>query len=57
MSMLSFVLLFLALVVGAILVRAMSLRLRQMRQERLKAHLDWVNPEPTHAGRRRRARR
>jgi hypothetical protein len=32
--------------VALVLARALSARRVQTRQERLKAHLDWVNPTP-----------
>ena len=35
-----------ALVIATVLFRLLSVRLREARQERLKAHLDWVNPIP-----------
>jgi hypothetical protein len=35
-----------ACAVALVLARALSARLLQSRQERLKAHLDWVNPTP-----------
>jgi hypothetical protein len=32
--------------VALVLARTLSARLVQSRQQRLKAHLDWVNPTP-----------
>jgi hypothetical protein len=46
-----------AISVGAVLMRASGARLVQVRQDRLKAHLDWVNPEPVSSRRRRPIRR
>lgn len=45
----AFFLLFVAVVASGILafvVRAVVIRLLEIRDERLKRHLDWVNPEP-----------
>jgi len=47
----------LACFVAAVLVKVLSLRLVQWRQERLKAHLDWVNPMPQTSRKRGLARR
>lgn len=46
-----------AVAVALILVRAVSTRLVQSRHERLKAHLDWVNPVPQTRRKRALARR
>lgn len=46
-----------AMVVSAVLARTLSRRLVQSRQERLKAHLDWVNPVPQTSRKRGLARR
>jgi flagellar biosynthesis protein FlhB len=35
-----------AALIASILVRAVSAKLLQARQERLKANLDWINPIP-----------
>lgn len=46
-----------ALAVSALLAKTVAKRLVQSRQERLKAHLDWVNPVPQTSRRRGLARR
>lgn len=45
------------LAVFAVLARTVSRRLVQARGERLKAHLDWVNPAPQTSRKRGLARR
>jgi hypothetical protein len=44
-------------VVGVTLVRSLAARRVQARQDRLKEHLDWVNPVPQTSRRRTVARR
>jgi hypothetical protein len=45
-----------ACAVALVLARAVSARLVLARQERLKAHLDWVNPAPATPRKRRLSR-
>jgi hypothetical protein len=47
------IVLFSGLGVAAVLGRTLSARLVQTRQERLKAHLDWVNRTPQTSRKRR----
>ena len=42
-----------AILAGAVLIRMSAARAHDSRQERLKAHLNWVNPEAPGARRRR----
>jgi hypothetical protein len=39
--------------IALVLARTISARLLQSRQQRLKAHLDWVNPTPQTSRKRR----
>jgi hypothetical protein len=44
----------LALLVGIALIRVSAGKVQEARQDRLKAHLNWVSPEPPGSRRRRR---